>query len=425
MFHFLKRLKFQQIVDGLWAFVSLLGPSILQLLYTIVAARALDPSDFGYLTLCVSVGTIMMALSGFGAGGLVLRQTARQPERANEFLGRSIAWTALSAPVVGGASIAIMLLVSPTPLPIWLAFCIGFSELISWRIAMNCQQVFIALGQQFRVAIVGMLIPFGRLVAATIITSISHKTLMAFAIAYLLSTFASALAALWFTVRRTGWLKFHLRPFDALGGASFALTSFNAAIQVESDKLILAFFATPADVGVYAVAARLMDGLYAPTRALKQTLQARMHKAGADGSSAVIKIVFEIVPLILLLGLAAWIGVVLTTPIVLWVFGPKYAALGHILALIAALPLIRSFVEIGSELFLASDRSGFQTVMQLSATVFRILISIVLISLFKLDGAVAAALLSAGTVAAIYWATAWISLRRHNGLRATAVKEKP
>jgi O-antigen/teichoic acid export membrane protein len=414
-FDLLKPKNRARLLDLVWAFVSMLGPSALQLLYTIVAARALAPSDFGYLTICVSVGTIMMALSGFGAGGLVLRQTARQPEHANRFLGQSIVWTFLTIPLIGGVSIAIMMLVSPTPMPIWLALCVGFSELVSWRIAMNCQQVFIALGQQFRVALVGMAIPFGRLIAALAVVAFSpHQTLQAFAIAYLASTFVAAVVAFWFTRSHIGRPLLHLGKLDFMGGASFAFTSFNSAIQVESDKLILAFFTTPADVGVYAVAARLMDGLFAPTRALKQTLQSRMYRAGSGGSVHVIKIAMEIVPLVLLFGLLAWIGVVVTTPVVVWLFGPKYAMLAHILPLIAALPLIRSFTEIGSELFLASDRAGFQTIMQLLTTVFRIAISTVLIALFKLDGAVIAALVSAAIVGSVYWVTAWSLLRRHN-----------
>lgn len=421
MLRLLKRAGKDDIVGTIWAIVGLLGPSVLQLLYTIVAARALDPSDFGYLMLCASVGTIMMALSGFGAGGLVLRLTSRQPEKAGDFLGQSIAWTLAVGPLVGAITIAIMFAVSPGPMPIWLALCIGFSELVSWRIAMNCQQVFIGRGQQFRAALVGMFIPLGRLVAALIVISLAPvHPLFAFAIAYLVSTFVSMLGALAYTLGQTGRMRLFLRPFDLLGGASFALTSFNAAVQVESDKLILAFFATPVDVGVYAVAARLMDGLYAPTRALKQTLQARMYRAGSGGSVAVLKIVAGIVPLILLFGIAAWIGVVVATPLVVWVFGPKYATLGHILPLIAALPLLRSFAEIGSELFLASDRAGFQTAMQLSTTAFRIGISIILIARWQLDGAVAAALLSAGVVGAIYWTIAWLALRRHNGLALKA-----
>src|SRR5262245_33996802 len=118
------------VVDTAWAFFGLLGPSILQLLYTIVAARALNPAEFGKLQLCVSVGTIMMAFSGLGAGGLVLKNVAREPDRAAAFLGQSIVWTAITAPVVVGLSLLIMLGVSQQALPISIALCIGVSELI-------------------------------------------------------------------------------------------------------------------------------------------------------------------------------------------------------------------------------------------------------------------------------------------------------
>jgi O-antigen/teichoic acid export membrane protein len=263
-------------------------------------------------------------------------------------------------------------------------------------------------------------------VAALITISLSPAhPLFAFAMAYVISTFVSMLTALFFTMAKTGRPRLSLFPFDFLGGASFALTSFSATVQVESDKLILAFFTTPADVGVYAVASRLMDGLYAPTRALKAVLQPKIYRAGAGGSLAVIKIVLEIIPLIILFGVLAWIGVVLATPFVVWVFGPKYAALGHVLPLIAALPLIRSFAEVGSELFLASDRAAFQSIVQLSTTVMRIVVSIAFIAWMKLDGAIASAIVCAAIVGATYWSVAWIALRRSGiSSRAALAKEK-
>ena len=412
-----------KIIDTLWAFFALLGPSLLQLFYTIVAARALNPDEFGRLMLCVSVGTIMMSFSGLGAGGLLLRETARQPERIGDFLGKSIGWTFTTLPIVGSVAIAVMLVMSPTHMPLWLALCIGFSELVSWRIAMNCSLVFVALGQQLRVAVVVMLIPLGRLVAALATMAMSPQNpLFAFAIAYVSSTFVSMLVALWYTTSKTARPRFSFLPFDFLGGASFSLTWFNAAMQVESDKLILAFFTTPGDVAAYAIAARWMDGLYAPTRALRVVLQPKVYRAGAEGSSvAVIKVLSSILPIIFLFGVLAWIGTVVTAPIAVWVFGPKYHLLGHILPLMAALPLVRSIVETGSELFLASDRAGFQTFMQLSATIFRIVISTALTASFGLDGAAYAAIASAIVIGGIYWGTAGMMVRRHRASASATI----
>ena len=410
-----------KIFDVLWAFFALLGPSVLQLLYTIVAARTLNPDEFGRLTVCVSVGTIMMSFSGLGAGGLMLRETARHPERIGDFLGKSIGWTFATLPIVGSLSIAIMLVTSPTHLPLWLALAIGFSELVSWRIAMNCSLVFVALGQQFRVAVVAMLIPLGRLIAAVATAAMSPADpLFAFAIAYLVSTFVSMLASLWFTISRTSRPKFGFFPFDYLGGTSFSLTWFNAAMQVECDKLILSFFTTPADVAAYSIAARLMDGLYAPTRALRVVLQPKVYRAGAGGSVAIIKVLAKILPIIALFGIIAWIGTVLTAPLAVWVFGQQYHLLGHILPLMAALPLVRSFAEVGSELFLASDSAKFQTIMQLSATIFRIAISTALIAWLSLDGAAWAAIVSAVVVGGIYWGTAGVQVRRHRLIAAAS-----
>ena len=402
----LRSLKSSHLADMSWALVGLLGPSVLQLVYTVVAARTLNPHDFGYLAICVSVGTIMMSLAGLGSGGLLLRDVARAPEAAARYFGHTIAWTLVTAPVFIPISVAIMIWIAPSGLPAWLALAVAVSELVAWRIVINCQQVFFGFGAQFRAAVPGLLIAVARLAAACFVLFSGHTDLATFATAYLLSTVTAMVIAVLFTLSIIGRPTFHLFPFNHLGGLSFSLTWLNTAIQNESDKLILAFFSTPADVGVYNAAIRLMDGAFAPARALKQTMQAKLYRAGATGSAAVLDVMLKVIPAIVLYGLFAWAAIYFLTPLAVYAFGKEYSALARILPALGALPLIRTLADFGSDMALAADRAVFQTVVQLSASVFRAGVSLVLIGAFQINGAVASALLSTFVIGAIYWAVA-------------------
>lgn len=407
------------------SFIGLLGPSVLQLLYTVVAARALTPGEFGYLSFCVAVAFIMMQLAGLGSGGLVLKLCARAPADANKFLGQSVAWTLVTAPFFLAASVAIMLLIAPPGLPWPLALFIGFSELVSWRIAQTCAMAFVGLGRQTETAIVATFIPLARLITAGIVVIFApEQKLLAFGVAYVISTFAAMVLSVLYTMGHTGRFKLFLMPFDFGGAMGFAATNFNTAIQGESDKLILAYFIPPSDLGIYAVATRIMDGAYTPTRALKGLLASKIYKAGADGTAAALGIIMKVMPLVLVYGIAVWIAIALLSPVAVLIFGRNYAQLTHILPLLAALPLLRSFIEIGGDMFLSSDRSGFQTVIQFSTTFLRIAITIALVAPFALDGAIAASLISSAAVAAAYWITAWILMRRHSQAAAPCSKSK-
>jgi len=408
----LGRVSGAQVLEMFWAGFGLLGPSVLMLVYMVIATRALTPTEFGQLTLCAAVGTIMMSFTGLGAGGVMLRHVARKAELAATHLGQTIAWTAVTAPFLIAASMAIMVLVSPDGMPLWLAFAIAVSELISFRLVINCQQIFFGFGKQFNAALLGMGIALGRVLAAAFIVAIGAGDLSSFATAYLVSTLLAMAGALAYTISVVGRPRLHFTPFDFSGGMSFCLTWANTAIQGEADKLILSYFASPADVGIYNVAVRLMDGAFAPTRALRQTLSTKLYRAGAEGSSAVLKVMLKVMPLVIGYGLFAWAAIYLLTPVVVWVFGPQYQMLAHILPILGALPLVRSIADIGSDMALASDRSGFQSVMQIAATIFRVAISLVLVGLWQLDGAIATALVSSIVMGLVYWAFAWHAGRK-------------
>ena len=142
--------------------------------------------------------------------------------------------------------------------------------------------------------------------AAIILIDQPGMPLVVFAFAYAASTLAAMAVALTYTSRRIGPPVLVRGRFRLHEGSSFALLWLNASVQVECDKLILSYFAAVADVGIYALALRLMDGAFSPPRAFKNVLQARMFREGAVGHDAIFRFSLRILPAIMIMG--CWSG---------------------------------------------------------------------------------------------------------------------
>ena len=395
--------------------LGLVGPTLLQLLYMVATARALYPTEFGQLMVCVAVTSVLSFFAGIGADGVGLKATARSTDLAGHYLGQSTVLIALTAPPLIVIAVGIVDFIDRTNLPLWLPAAIGLSEIAFNRIAMACQRVFIAFSEQFRAALVGMLIPLGRLLSALIVVAVApsqENTLATFALAYTLSTLATLVICIIYTVRRTGWPSFSLQGMNLTEGLSFALSWVNGSLQVECDKMLLSYFATPAAVGLYSLGSRLMDGCFAPLRAIRIALSARMMRAGAGGHSAMVRFVLRILPVSIAYGLFAWATIAFLAPLAPYVFGERYGELVRILPILGALPLLRGIADIGGEIFVCSDRVAVSTAIQISTSVLRIAIGIVLIRDAGIDGAVAAALSATVLAAIVFWSVAFLLNRR-------------
>lgn len=414
------------VMDTAWALVGLGGPTVLQLLYVVAAARALGAEQFGQLMLIIAVSTVFGTLSGLGIDGVALKAVARNAEAVSAEFGRAIGLILVSAlPLTILAVIASQFL-SRAPFPLWSCLSLAVAEILFLRIAQACQRVFIARSEQFRAAVVGMFIPFGRLFTAIIILLNSqYATLELFTVTYLVATLLCLVAALRYTFGGKRFVSFDFRSIHLKEGISFMLIWLNSSLQVECDKLILSFYTSPAAVGVYSLASRLMDGAFNPPRALRISLQGRMMREGAKGHLAMYRFMIRILPLSIAYGLFAWAAIALAAPYVVHVFGPQYADLARILPLMGALPLLRSIADIGAELFVASDRVSLSTIVQILVTLLRIIVGILLIRSGGINGAVGSALLATALAAIIFWVVALVLTRRHTAIEKADQQADP
>lgn len=399
----------ERFLSVLWALVGLAGPTFLQLVYIVVAARVLGAEMTGNFFLVVSVATIASSFVGLGGGGLVMRYAARDSASAAAAFGRAQAMSFVTFPILLPLVVAGAWVVTKGQMPLWVILLLGASDLLAARMLTTSWSLFIALEEQVRASLLICTMPLARL-AAIAITALGpqEQRLIIFSILYVAASFAVLVGALLYVRSRIGPARLTLRGFDHRSGASFSMTWLNAALQTESDKLLLGLFAGPTAVAVYGVASRLMDGAAMPPRALKVAFQSRLYREGASSLAGTFRMTARLLPIAIVYGFIVWIVFYLVSPLIIRLFGPDFALLARILPVLGALPLLRAVSDYGAEIFLASDRPGVQALTQTFATILRVALGVLLVSTFYLDGAIATALLVNFLVGVFLWILAWM-----------------
>ncbi len=90
----------KQAKSTLWALIGLAGPTGLQLIYVIAAARLLGGEATGTIFLVLSVAIIASSFVGLGGGGIVMRDVSRDSDLAAISYGRATAVSFVTFPLL-------------------------------------------------------------------------------------------------------------------------------------------------------------------------------------------------------------------------------------------------------------------------------------------------------------------------------------
>ena len=80
--------------------------TILTILLSAAMARTLGPSDFGLLYLLTSIATFAYVVVDWGHGSLIVRETARHPDRSGDLLGSALALRSVCALAAAAVAVA-------------------------------------------------------------------------------------------------------------------------------------------------------------------------------------------------------------------------------------------------------------------------------------------------------------------------------
>jgi O-antigen/teichoic acid export membrane protein len=385
-----------------------LGSKAVSVALFVVMARELGDTGFGVFTLGLSVATLVTVLGGFGQDGILTREVARDRERIHLYFANTLALKALLVLPALVVTVAVTFglgVDAETETVILLLGIAVAAELFT----ATCLAVFQAYE---RIGFLPVVMIFQRLVTAVVGVAalLSGAGVVAVSAIYLggsVAAFALAAALLFRRVVRprltlnTELLWPLMRVALPVGIAGVFGT-----ILFRVDTAILAGFEPDDVVGDYGGAFRLFETTLFLSWAVGTALYPVLSRLGSD-SDPPSGLFFERgLKLALAATLPLALGAALVgEPLATFVYGADFEESGNALRLLAPAIVLYPITHLAGVLLLSQDRQVALAVVHGLVAVANLAATVVLIALFSLEGAAAAAsltqlLLAVGLLAA-------------------------
>lgn len=266
---------------------SLIIASVAQLATFAILARFLGASEFGLFITIMAITSIAVHICGFGGAECLLRRVAQQNSMYRTMLGHNL--------ILVGISGFTLVLAGMIILPFWIEFSADpatnlislflylITNIVLLRLILLVEVIYIG-HSNFKVAnlcVVGF--AFARTLAAIlgcIVFGVSTINQWAW---WQFFCHVLVLLAYWFFLIRLGKPHFKIVREELRLGAYFATPFIFRAIRQNIDLLLLGLLLSPALIGSYGVARRIVDSSYLNIDAMSRLLYPRFAKLSTNG----------------------------------------------------------------------------------------------------------------------------------------------
>jgi O-antigen/teichoic acid export membrane protein len=320
---------------------------VLQALQFFLLARVLGADSFGRVAAVNALLTLALPFTDLGFGSLMQVRTARDPLAAPRELG-----TAVVVSVVGGAVLIVVLyVVAP-----WiydsdavrtLVLLQGAAELIGFRLVTLCNQLYLAIENTSAAGLVNSLIAASRVVAIGCLVAYPDHGAIPWAIGTAVLSWGLAGVTLFRVVRRVGGFSpslAHARD-QSNHAVHFALSGIARSLFADTDKVLLGRYATPAALGVYVAAYRIVAMGLMPVRSLFQATSAASARSGAGGLDAALGVSHRLMRFALPFSLLAAVGLIAGAGLLPYLLGDSYRDAVDPLRILSAVLVVQTFQQ--------------------------------------------------------------------------------
>ena len=266
---------------------SLIMASAAQLVTFAILARFLGASDFGVFITIMAITSIAVHLCGLGGAECLLRRVAQDKAIYTTMLGHNLILISISGILLVATGMIILpywISFSPDPLTNQISlFLFLATNVILLRLILLAEAIYIG-HNNFKAAnlsVVGF--AFARTFAAILAcVAFGVNTISGWAWwQFLCHLLVAVLYWLW--LMRLGKPQFRLVREELKLGVYFATPFIFRAFRQNIDLLLLGLLLSPAVIGSYGVARRIVDSSYLNIDAMSRLLYPRFAKMSADG----------------------------------------------------------------------------------------------------------------------------------------------
>jgi O-antigen/teichoic acid export membrane protein len=354
---------------------------VLAVLMTLFLPRYLGAAGSGQLHLATSIWTIVGVVAAFGMDALVVKEIARDPERAPELLSTSALLRSIFFLVGTGLVLLYSRAAQYADITLWIILIIGVSSFfgsLSAAFQANLQGL-----ERMEFSSLGQIIEKTLVTLGSIALLLMGFGVVQVAIIAALGSMSGVLVQL-LALRRLQKLKFvanfQLMKWMISSSLPFLFIGAFIVIYGQIDTILISLFVDERGVGLYGVTDRLIGTLFfIPSIIITSTGPAlcRMFVSEPQAFAQLLRKSFD---LTILIAVPIGLGVMLiANPVVVLLFGAGFTDSGPILA-VRGVVLIMAFLNTLFGLFMiATDRQKAWTIVMGLAVLATIPLDIVLI----------------------------------------------
>lgn len=343
---------------------SLIIASAAQLVTFAILARFLGSSEFGMLITIMAITSIAVHVCGFGGAECLLRRVAQDDKIYPTMLGHNLILVAISGILLIAAGMIILpywVQFSPDPFTnLTSLFLYLVTNIILLRLILLAEAIYIG-HTNFKAANLSVIgFAFARTLAAIFgcmlfgVSTINQWAWWQF--------FCHLLVALtyWLLLMKLGTPRFKLVRDELKLGVYFATPFIFRSIRQNIDLLLLGLLLSPAVIGSYGVARRIVDSSYLNIDAMSRLLYPRFAKLSTGGIDKAWPLAKNAA--LIALGIAIFTAgfIFFLAPYLPLIFGQDYQSMVYFTQILCWVIIFYALWSVAGEVMGAAGKHGYR-----------------------------------------------------------------
>jgi len=386
-----------------WVFTGLVVALVIRFLRKIVLARYLGPTDLGLFSMCLTIGSIITLVAGFGLESAVIKYVAEYKEDKNK-LSQLVSSAFLTMIIFGVLSGAILFILSDTLAGIFnmpslslllKIFCIAFPFTLIFSIILGLFNGLREMNYHSYANISRASLAFTFILILILIGFGVRGAVLGYVLAEI------AIACIFFAFIKKYFrfttldYKQNIRILTSFGSRILGENVANT-VSYEADTLLIGYFLTATDVGYYAIAVALSRFFWLVPNAIQHvTYPATSEYWSTNNHSALQKMIDKSMKYTACILFPIGLGVgFFARDIITLIFGGEFIfAVLPLRILIIGTVILGIAKSIGG--FLAGiGKPGLSLKINSTSAIINVTLNVLLIPLFGISGAALATMTS-------------------------------
>lgn len=348
----------------LWMSYSYFVGFGLQSVYFILLARVLGADGYGLFAGGLALVTTFAALSGLGAGNVLVMETARDRRAYRRQLGTALVYIGFTFVPLAASVCVIVFFATPSALRVVLPLIL--SELLFTRIYDVGLQSFQSHERLRGVAHFNIAASAVRVGMVTAFAGLGLSSAAGWAWCYAAATILMAVTLLIVCMHTFGTPALDRRSLKTSWrvGVFFALGMSSRIVLNDSDKFILVSDGLAAEGGQYSASHRLVNMTFAPLQAITYSLNTDLFRAGQSGYTATWRVLRRVLPVACGYLVVAISLLWLMAPVVVLLLGKDYSLVAQMLPLLALTLFGQTGYYLFGDALMGLGRQGMRSVSQ-------------------------------------------------------------